>query len=69
MFVSPAKHGRHIGVMTPVALSWASSFSALSHFWFLIDNSRRDASILGSVKHHTIQVKFDKGGNPQKLTE
>ena len=33
--VSPAKHCRHIGIMTLAALS---SSSALSHFWFPIDN-------------------------------
>ena len=35
LFVSPAKHGRHIGIMSPSA---SSSVSALSHFWFAIDN-------------------------------
>ena len=34
VIVSPSKHGRHIGIMTPVA----SSASALSHLWFPIDN-------------------------------
>ena len=29
--MSPAKHGRHIGIMSP-------SSCALSYFWFLIDN-------------------------------
>ena len=33
--VSPVKHGRQIGIMIPVA----ASLSALSHFWFPIDNS------------------------------
>ena len=28
LFVSPAKHSRHIGIMSP------SSASAISHFWF-----------------------------------
>ena len=37
IFVSPMKHDRQIGIMTPV-----SSLSALSHFWFPIDNSWRD---------------------------
>ena len=33
-FWSPAKIGRHIGIMTP-----ASSLTTASHFWFPIDNS------------------------------
>ena len=33
--VSPAKHKRHIRIMTPAA----SPLSALSHFWLSIDNS------------------------------
>ena len=53
-FVSPAKHGPHIGIM--------SAF-ALSHFWFPIDNFLRDATIsfkfYRRVKHHKIQVKFE----------
>ena len=35
VIVSPAKNGRHIGIMSPSA----SSSSALSLFWFPIDNS------------------------------
>ena len=34
IFASPAKHGRHIGIMAAAAAS-----SALSHFGFPIDNS------------------------------
>ena len=34
-FVSPAKHGRHTGIMTPSA---SPPSSATSHFWFLINN-------------------------------
>ena len=36
LFVFPAKHGRHIGIMS--SLSVSSSTSALSHFWFPINN-------------------------------
>ena len=47
IFVSPAKHGRHIGIMSPSAAA-ASSASLLSaallHFWFQIDNYGRDIS-------------------------
>ena len=32
IFMSPEKHGRHIGIMAP-----SSSASALSYFWFPID--------------------------------
>ena len=32
VFVSPAKHGRHIWTMTPLASSSASSSYAASHF-------------------------------------
>ena len=32
--MSPAKHGRHIGIKKQLA----SSSSAASHFWFLINN-------------------------------
>ena len=45
--------------------SSAASASALSHFWFPIDNSRRDPLISlklhRRVQHHKIQVKFEKG--------
>ena len=34
-FVSPAKHGRHIVIMS---LSASASSSMMSHFWFPIDN-------------------------------
>ena len=41
------------------------------HFWFPIDNSRRDASIsfklYRRVKHHKKQVMFEKGGNLQNF--
>ena len=40
LFVSPAKHGRHIGIMTPAS---ASSLSTSCHTWFQINNSCRDA--------------------------
>ena len=50
-FVLPAKHDRHIGIM--------------SAFLFLIDNSWRDASISFKlhrrIKHNKIQVKFELG--------
>ena len=63
--MSPAKHGLHIGIMTQAATS------AFSHFWFLIDNSCRDASIAFKlyrrVKHHLIQAKVEKGDNPQNF--
>ena len=36
--VSPAKHGRHIGIMTPPASSSVVASSALSHVWFPINN-------------------------------
>ena len=46
-----------------------SAASVLSHFWFPIDNLGRDASISFNiyrrVKHHQIQVKFEKGSNPK----
>ena len=38
LFVSPAKHGRHIGIMTLSASLPLVSSSALSHFKFQIDN-------------------------------
>ena len=48
IFVLPAKHGLHIGIML--------ASSALSHFWFPIDNFWRVASIslklYRSVKRH-----------------
>ena len=34
VFVSPAKHGRNIGIINP----WASVSSAVPHFWFPINN-------------------------------
>ena len=34
VFVSPAKHGQHIGIMSPLP----SGSSVLSHSWFTIDN-------------------------------
>ena len=44
----------------------ASSSSAMSHFWFLIDYSWMDSSISFKLhrrfKHHKIQVKLEKGG-------
>ena len=33
LFVSPAKHGKHIGIMTQLV-----AVSVASHFWFLINN-------------------------------
>ena len=42
IFVSPTKHGRHIGIMSPSAASLSSA--ALLHFWFQIDNYGRDIS-------------------------
>ena len=57
--------------MTPAAASSSSSSSAASHFGFPIDNSYRDASIsfklYRRVKHHKIQVKFEKKDNPQNF--
>ena len=70
IIVSPGKQGWHKGIMTLVA---AASLSEASHFWFSIDNSWRVASIscklYRRVKHHKIQVKFDKGvwGNLQNF--
>ena len=64
IFVSPAKHGRHIGIMTPVA----SSLSALSHFWFPIDSSWRDSSISFKLyRRVTGQVRKGGGDNPQSF--
>ena len=61
LFVSPAKQGWHIGIMTQ-----SSSLSAGSHFLFPIDNSWRNSSIsfklYRRVNVHKIQVKLDKGG-------
>ena len=69
LIVLPGKHGQHMGIMTPAASS--SSSSALSHFWFPIDNSWKDASIsfklYRRVKHNFIQVKFQKGDNSQNF--
>ena len=52
VIVSPAKHGRHIEIRSRST----SSSSALSFFWFPIDNSRSDAYIsfklYRRVKHH-----------------
>ena len=36
-FVLPAKHSRHIGIMT-LSVSASLASSVASHFWFLIDN-------------------------------
>ena len=41
IFVSPAKHGRHIGIMTPsqsTSTSSSSLLSSASHFCFPINN-------------------------------
>ena len=66
--MSPAKHGRHIGIM----ISSSSALSSVaSHFWFLINNFWRDSSISFNVnrkiKHHKIQVKFEFGDHLQIL--
>ena len=45
--------------------------SALSHFWFPINNLRIVALIsfklYRRVKHHKLQVKFSSGGHPQNF--
>ena len=47
------------------------SSSALSHFWFPIDNLQIVASIsfklYRRVKHYKLQVKFSSGGHPQNF--
>ena len=55
--MSNAKHGRHIGILSPSASAVAAS--VLSHFWFPIDNFRRDASISFSEGKH-IKVRIWK---------
>ena len=72
--MSPAMHGRHIGVMTPAASSssslssLSSSSYALSHFRLSIDNFPR-VHQYRRVKHHNIQVKIDNGGHPHIWNE
>ena len=62
-FVPPVKYGRHIGIMSPSTLL----SSTLSHIWFPINNSCRNASIPFKlhrrVNHHKIQAKLEKWGN------
>ena len=73
--MSPAKYVRHIGIMTPLALSStsASSLSTASHVRFPINTStfRRDASIsfqvYRGVNHHKMQVKFKFGDHPRNF--
>ena len=48
-FVSPAKHGRHIIIMSPSA----SSLKGYINF----------IQTLQKVKYHKIQIKFENGGN------
>ena len=72
LFVAHAKQGWHIGIMTQAASSSSVSSSSLaSHFWFPIDNSSSDVSIsfklYRSVKHHYVQVKFEKRVNQQNF--
>ena len=54
LFVSPAKHGRHIWIMSPSALS----SSTVSHFLFPIDDFWHDASIPFKLNR---RVKVSKG--------
>ena len=61
--MSPAEHGRHIGIMTQLVSSVAL------HFWFPINNVFRDASIILKdiimEEYYLIQVKFKFGGHTQ----
>ena len=62
LFVWHAKHGRHIGIMSPVCVICVVTLLVLD---------RRDAAIsfklYRRVKYHYIQVEFEKWGNPQNF--
>ena len=75
VFVSSAKRGRNIGIMSgsasPSASSAWSSSSALSQLWFHINyfggiDASISLKIYRRVMHHQIYVKFEVGGHPKK---
>ena len=64
MLLSSADFLCSLGIMSPSA-------SALSHFWFLIDNFLKGCinlfKLYRRVRHHWIQVKFESRGHPQNF--